>query len=152
MFLLWQAPLCNFSLFLGLDWRAKKCCHASYTPKASSKFPPKCSVIIRRIFCLMFFEINGCRSTRKLHRINLFMGLCANTFTLVHSSFKKRMENIQLPGFSYSAPNLVSAKFRNVAGLKLIKLQNQYLNKKVLFSSQAVWYWSQSQCPHHRCQ
>jgi len=61
------------------------------------------------------------------------MGLCANTFTLVHSSFEKSMENIFLPGFSCSAPNLASAKFRN--GLKIIKFQNQYLNKKVLSSS-----------------
>ena len=52
------------------------------------------------------------------------MGLCANTFTLVHSSFEKSMENIRLPGFSCSATNLASAKVRNVAGLKIIKLQN----------------------------
>jgi len=58
------------------------------------------------------------------------MGLCANRFTLVHSSFEKSMENLLSPGFSCSAPNLVSAKFRN--GLKIIKLGNQYLDKKVL--------------------
>ena len=63
------------------------------------------------------------------------MGLCANTFTLIHRSFEKSMENILLPEFSCSAPNLASAKVRNVAGLKIIKLQNKYLNKKVLSSS-----------------
>jgi len=60
------------------------------------------------------------------------MGLCANTLTLVHSSFEKSMENILLPGFSCSELNLASAKPRNIAGLKIIKLQNQYLNKEVL--------------------
>jgi len=63
------------------------------------------------------------------------MGLCANTLTLIHRSFEKSMENILLPGFSCSAPNFASAKVRNVAGLKIIKLQNKYLNKKVLSSS-----------------
>jgi len=63
------------------------------------------------------------------------MGFRANTFTLVHRSFEKCMENILSPGFSCSAPNLVSAKVRNVAGLKTIKLQNQYLNTKVLYSA-----------------
>ena len=77
----------------------------------------------------------GFKLTRKMPRINLFMGLCANTFTLVHGSFEKSMKNILLPGFSCSATNLASANVRNVAGLKIIKLQNQYLNKKVLFSS-----------------
>ena len=56
------------------------------------------------------------------------MGLCTNTFTLVHSSFEKSMENLLSPGLSCSAPNFVSAKFRN--GVKIIKLQNQYLIKK----------------------
>jgi len=37
---------------------------------------------------------------------------------------KKSVENILPPVFSCSAPNLVSAKVRNVAGLKMIKLQN----------------------------
>jgi len=51
-------------------------------------------------------------------------------FALVHSSFEKSMENILSPGFCCSALFLVSAKVRNVAGLKIIKLQNQYLNEK----------------------
>jgi len=74
--------------------------------------------------------------TRKMPRINFEkkMGLCANTFMLVHSSFEQSMENILSPGFTCSALNLVSAKVRNVAGLKIIKLQNQYLIKKVLSS------------------
>ena len=41
------------------------------------------------------------------------------------------MENIPSPGFSCSAPNLASVKVRNVADLKRIELQNQYLNKKL---------------------
>jgi len=65
-------------------------------------------------------------------QINLFMGLCANTFTLVHSSFEKSMENILSHGFSCSVPNLAWAKVRNVADLKRIELQNQYLNKKTV--------------------
>jgi len=68
------------------------------------------------------------------------MGLCANTFTLVHSSFEKSMENFLSPGFSCSAPNLASAKFRNVADLKIIEIQNQYLNKKLL-----SWSWRAKQ-------
>jgi len=67
--------------------------------------------------------------------MNLLLCSGANTFTLVHSSFEKSMENILLPGFSCFAPNLASAKVRNVAGLEIIKLQNQYPNKKVLSSS-----------------
>jgi len=39
------------------------------------------------------------------------------------------MENILSPGFSSSAPNLASVKVQNVADLKIIKLQNQYLKK-----------------------
>jgi len=39
------------------------------------------------------------------------------------------MENVLSPGLSRSAPNLALAIVRNVAGLKIIKLQNQYPNK-----------------------
>jgi len=91
------------------------------------------SNLASQTFSLIFFKLHGFKLTQKTHRTNLLMGLCANMFTLVHSSFEKSMENLLSPGFSCSAPNLVSDKFRN--GLKIIKLQNQYLNKKVLSSS-----------------
>jgi len=107
--------------------RAKKYYQASYPPKLSARW--SCVInVLSDLCCATRFQINT-KNTSK----NLFMGLCANTFTLVHSSFEKSMENIFLPGFSCSAPNLASAKFRN--GLKIIKFQNQYLNKKVLSSS-----------------
>ena len=75
------------------------------------------------------------------------MGLCANTFTLVHSSFERSMENILSPGFSCSLPNLASAKVRNVADLKIFELQNQYLNKKLL--SQVEEHYVESKANVH---
>jgi len=103
-------------------------------------------------FCVIVFNLDSFKLTRKMPRINLFMGLCANTFTLVHSFFEKSMENILSSGFSCSVPNLASAKVRNVADLKIIELQNQYLNKKLLSSSWRALCWKQSQRPYHRCQ
>jgi len=60
----------------------------------------------------MQFQINV-----NMPRINLFMGLCANMFTVIHYSFEKSMQNTS-PVFSCSAPNLASAK--NAADLKII--------------------------------
>jgi len=44
----------------------------------------------------------------------------------------KSTENIILPEVSYSALNLASTKLSNVAGLILVKLQNQNLSKKTV--------------------
>jgi len=73
--------------------------------------------------------------TPKMSRINLFTGLYANTFTPVHSSFEKSMEKHPLTWIFLFCTKSCFNKIGNVAGSKIIKLQNQYLNKKVLFPS-----------------
>ena len=90
---------------------------ASYLTKIFQQRSPKrfSKVILRhKRFLWCFSKLHGFKLTRNIHRINLLIGLCANRFKLVHSSFEKSMENILSPGFSCSAPNLVSAKFRKV--------------------------------------
>ena len=65
---------------------------ASYLAKIFQQRSPKLfsKVILRhKRFLCCFFKLHGFKLRRKIHITNLLMGLCANRFTLVHSSFKK---------------------------------------------------------------
>jgi len=83
-----------FLLFI-VSIRAKKCCHTSYTPKAFSKVI-LCQKRVSDLFSAAF--LYSFKLTRKMLRINLFMGLRANTFPLAHRSFEKVSKTVVSDG------------------------------------------------------
>ena len=107
--------------------------HQSFQQSSSQIFQQ--SNLASQTFCLIFFMKHGFKLNEKWLDI---ICLCVyaptrlRSFTVLPKKVWKISSHLD---FLVLHQNFASSKFPNVAGLKIIKLQNQYLNKKVLSSS-----------------
>jgi len=105
----------------------------SFQQSSSQNFQQ--SNLVSQTFCLMFFMLYGFKLNEKCLDIiclYVYAPTRLRSFTVLPKKVSKISSYLDVLVLHQ---NFASAKVRNVAGLKIIKLQNQYLNKKVLSSS-----------------
>jgi len=93
------------------------------------------SNLVSQTFRLIFFMLHGFKLKEKCLDIIclwVYAPTRLRSFTVLPKKVWKISSHLELIVLHQ---NFASAKVRNVAGLKIIKLQNQYLNKNVLSSS-----------------